>query len=541
MELHSKLILRDYQQDILNKVLIHLEHSDRCCVSLSTGGGKTALFTELINHLKGKTIVLVHREELVHQTSKHINKEYCIILPKTKYKGSDIVIAMVQTLSNRIKKKEFDLNDFDNIIVDEAHRGDFIKIIEKFKGKVIGFTATPNYEKTEYVYICDRCGSEYGSAIKCCNIQNEKYKENVPLSTYYHTLIDGIGISELIDKEFLVPEESYIYEIDEKNEVWDPKTGEMTQESVQMTYGSKEGIEETIRIFKENCYGLKTIIFNPNTLVNKLLYDAMILEHINAKMYDSKNEQENRSDLMDWFRNTKDAVLLNVQVFTTGVDVTDIECIFLNKKTRSINLYLQMVGRGGRITNKIFKPKFKVIDIGNTQELFGNWSDEREWDGYFYNKHRRIVGKPKPAATRICHNCEALLSANSLTCDYCGAEKQYTTTLKGVLKNDAKIIIPKPDFIVKYCSENNLDCNDARKIAIKYIVEMFNNVPFESFVKHKKSGLLFNRSKKFLLPYYFAISASDLKGNKVRKIDTFTDQLIIELKNNYESRITDTA
>ena len=527
--------LRDYQQDILDRVLKHLEHSKRCCVSLSTGGGKTAVFSQLINHLNGKTIVLVHREELVKQTAKHLNKEYCFIIPGVDYDDSkDVVIAMVETLNNRIKKAQFDLNDFDNIIVDECHRGDFIKIIEEFKGNVIGFTATPNYEKTSYIYICKRCGKEYGKAQKCCNVQNDKYKENTPLANYYHTLISGVSISELIDRGFLVPEEVYIYDIDEKMEVWDSKTNEMTSESVQMTYGSEQGLKETIDIFKKNCLGLKTIIFNPNTLVNRLLHEKMIQEGFNVKMYDSNNSDENRADLIEWFKNTKDAILLNVQVFTTGFDVTDVECIFLNKKTRSINLFLQMVGRGGRITNKIFKPKFKVIDVGNTNELFGNWSDERDWNPYFYEKFRTPVGKPKPAKTRECHECEAILAANSLTCIYCGAERVYINGAKGSLKNKGEKITPSPNKIIRYCEDKSLDCNIARKLVIKYIVELFEDYPYENLKKHFENGNLFSRAKNKLTPYYFAISRSKLEGNRNRKLDTFVDQLIKEIFKSYD-------
>jgi len=57
---------------------------------------------------------------------------------------------MVQTLHNRIKKEQININDYDYLIVDEAHRGEFMKIVSQFKGKVIGFTATPNYEKIYY-------------------------------------------------------------------------------------------------------------------------------------------------------------------------------------------------------------------------------------------------------------------------------------------------------------------------------------------------------------------------------------------------------
>ncbi len=532
---------RDYQQEIINKVNEHLLENDRCCVSLATGGGKTVVFSELVNSLSGKTLILVHREELVYQTSKTLNQNHCLILPKSKYNGSDIAVAMVQTLHNRLKKGQIKLNDFENLIIDECHRGDFMKIISKFEGKVIGLTATPNYEKTIYFYKCIKCGSIYDSGRKCCNVQNEKYKQYVPLSKYYKTLIEGIDINELIDRDFLVPDENFIYETDETMEVWNEKTGELTEESANFIYGSKEGIRFSIDVYNEVCKGKKTIIFNSNTLINKRLYDEMILQGINAKMYDSNNSNENRSDLINWFKTTPDAVLLNVHVFTTGFDATDVECIFLNKKTKSINLYLQMVGRGGRITDKIFKPKFKVIDIGNNNKTFGKWSSKRDWNEYFYNDKTIKVGKPKPASVRTCHKCEAIVASNSLVCEYCGAEKVYNGKTSGVLKRDGKMIIPTPDKIVSYCELKDLDCNDARKITMEYITEMFEETSYETFVKYHEDGTLFNRALNFLKPYYFSISRSNLKGNRIRKLTTFTDQLIKEIEKSYDNRSTNTT
>ena len=82
MKSHFKL--RDYQQKIINKVNDHLSKYDRCCVSLATGGGKTVVFSELVNIVDVKTLICVHREELVYQTSNTLKKEHDILIPKTK-------------------------------------------------------------------------------------------------------------------------------------------------------------------------------------------------------------------------------------------------------------------------------------------------------------------------------------------------------------------------------------------------------------------------------------------------------------------------
>jgi superfamily II DNA or RNA helicase len=182
------MILRDYQTEIVSKVLNHLETNQRCCVSLATGGGKTVCFAELTNRIDGRILICVHREELVYQTSKTLSKEHDILLPKIKKVSKDVVVAMVQTLHNRIKKEEIDINSFDTMIIDEAHRGEFMKILNQFKGKVIGFTATPNYEKTRYFFKCLKCGDEYNVLTDCCKKKTQKMKFNTYMK-YIHKII----------------------------------------------------------------------------------------------------------------------------------------------------------------------------------------------------------------------------------------------------------------------------------------------------------------------------------------------------------------
>ena len=527
--------LRFYQLQIVANVFDYLEKDKRCCVSLATGGGKTVIFSEIVNQINGRTIICVHREELVHQTSKTLIKKHDLFIPKVKSVNKDIVVAMVQTLHNRIKKGIIDINSFDNIIIDECHRGEFIKILEGFEGNVIGFTATPNYEKIEYFFKCLKCGSEGEDLAECCNKKPKKYKRNVPLAKYYHHLINGADISYLIERGYLVKDDNFILDIDTSRLVYDEMRGDYTEESISLVFGSDEAIANTIKVFKELALGRKTIIFNPNTLVNKKLYQSMLEQGLNVKMYDSVNSDENRAELIEWFKNTKDAILLNVHIFTTGFDCTDVECIFLNKKTKSLNLYLQMVGRGGRPTDKILKESFRVIDMGNNAtDLKGVWSSKRSWDKLFYNSELKPVGKPKPAIVRTCHNCDSIVAANSLICPICGVEKKYTQgSVTGLPIRNGKAIIPTAQKIVEYCQANNLTQLDARKIVYKYVSDMFYGVPYESFRFNSSKGILFYRTKKFILPYYFAIQKSNLEGNKVRTINSFTNETIKEIERRY--------
>lgn len=526
--------LRPYQSEVNNKVISHLIDEKRCCVSLATGGGKTVIFSELVKKLKGRIMICVHREELVYQTSRTLSMDHDLLIPKVKYVDKDVCVAMVQTLSNRIKKNQVDINSYDNLIIDEAHRGEFMKVLDLYKGNVIGLTATPNYEKHKYFYKCLKCGSEHSKGGKCCNNKVKKYKETVPLSDYYHTLIEGIDIAELIEQGYLVPDENFISEIDTKRLVFDEARQDYTEESIGVVFGSDEAINNTVETYFKLAYNRKTILFNPNTLVNKKLYKAMKEHDLPVKMYDSNNSDENRHELVDWFKNTPNAILLNVQVFTTGFDCTDVEVVFLNKKTKSINLYLQMVGRGGRITDKILKPSFRVIDMGNNNEDFGKWSDKRDWQKMFYFKEQKQVGPAKPAAVRTCHHCESIVAANSLFCEVCGEERKYNGGLtSGLPKRDGRPIIPEPKSIIEYCLKNGLETLEARKIVYKYVAMMFEDIHEDVYLKYKGTTVFRNKTEKFILPYYFAIQKSELEGNRIIKITHFTNETLKEIERRY--------
>lgn len=70
-----------------------------------------------------------------------------------------------------------------------------------------------------------------------------------------------------------------------------------------------------------------------------------------------------------------------MSILTTGFDEPSVESIILNRATRSLTLYFQMIGRGSRI----FKDRttFQVIDLGNNVARFGPWSQPVDWQHIF--------------------------------------------------------------------------------------------------------------------------------------------------------------
>lgn len=68
---------------------------------------------------------------------------------------------------------------------------------------------------------------------------------------------------------------------------------------------------------------------------------------------------------------------------TTGFDEPTVENIILNRATKSLTLYYQMIGRGSR--KLPYKDHFNVIDLGNNIARFGPWDSPVDWQLIFEN------------------------------------------------------------------------------------------------------------------------------------------------------------
>jgi len=121
---------------------------------LPTGGGKTVIFTYIAQQSslkKKRVLILVHRVELLRQTSAALNRfdvEHGMINPAyTPNFNANVQVASVQTIIKRLHYLTAVNWEPDTIIIDEAHHataGSWRKIIEYFpKAFNLGVTATP--------------------------------------------------------------------------------------------------------------------------------------------------------------------------------------------------------------------------------------------------------------------------------------------------------------------------------------------------------------------------------------------------------------
>lgn len=358
--------LYQYQKNAINAILGKIdelpEHYN-LVYQLPTGGGKTVIFSEIarqyIEKTKKKVIILTHRVELYKQTSamlsefkvpnKVINSQIKELPDQDDYM---CFVAMVETLNNRLKEEKIDLKDIGLVIIDEAHYNSFRKLFKYFESCfILGVTATPLSSNIE-----------------------------TPMKDIYNELLVGESISSLIENGFLSSAIPYVYNVG-LTTLKVGMNGDYTVKSSEELYVNQLMQSKLINAYEQCAKGTKTLIFNNGIRTSWNVYDSFKEAGYNIKNLDSTVGKQERKEILEWFKKTPGAILTSVGILTTGFDEPSIETIIMNRATKSLALYFQMIGRGSRVYNN--KTSFNLIDLGNNIARFGPWTSDVNWQQIF--------------------------------------------------------------------------------------------------------------------------------------------------------------
>lgn len=365
-ELYEAKVLYPFQEKTVNLILKELADNGKnfnLLFQLPTGGGKTVIFSEItkryIEQTKEKVLILTHRIELSVQTSKQlsaiqvrnkvINSEVKEIPDQDEY---NCFIAMVETLNNRLNDDQNFIKGVGLVIVDEAHYNSFRKIFQFYdNANILGVTATP--------------------------LSSNKA---LPLNDNYNKLLVGESIASLIEGGYLADADSYTYDVN-LHGLKIGSNGDFTVSSSDVVYGNYFMQEKLLFAYEEVAVGDKTLIFNSGIDTSLRVEETFKKRGYNIRHLDSTFSDKDRKDVLRWFKESPDAILTSVGILTTGFDEPTVQTIILNRATRSLTLYHQMIGRGSRKLPK--KDRFKVIDLGNNVRRFGLWQDYLNWQDAF--------------------------------------------------------------------------------------------------------------------------------------------------------------
>ncbi len=357
--------LYSYQKGAIDKIFKSFEEKPddyHLLYQLPTGGGKTVIFSEIVRqylkHHNKQVLVMTHRIELCKQTASMLTEfgvRNKIVSSKANLddqKEYACFVAMVETLNNRLKEDKLDISDVGLVIIDEAHYNSFTKLFKFFSESfILGVTATPLSSNVE-----------------------------LPMKDNYDELIVGESIPDLIENGFLSKAETHSYNGGLTTLIVG-SNGDYTVQSSDDLYSGADMLSRLLQAYEERSKGKKTLIFNNGISTSLHVYDTFRREGYPIMHLDNTATKNQRKAILKWFKETPDAILTSVSILTTGFDEPTVESIILNRATRSLTLYYQMIGRGSRVLPN--KNKFTVIDLGNNFYRFGPWGEDLDWQRIF--------------------------------------------------------------------------------------------------------------------------------------------------------------
>lgn len=342
----SSLVLRGYQAEACNAIAEKLAHFRSTLLCSATGTGKTVIIAETCRRQRdnamggggnnGRVLVLAHREELIQQACDKIQRFVGLSTAvemgnrrvDTLYRP-DVVVGSVQTLSNKARRERFSPDEFDLIIVDEAHHATaktYRSVLDYFTGaKVFGVTATP-----------DRM-------------------DGTGLGEVFQSVAFVYEIRDAIQDGWLVPVKQRTVTVEslDLSRVHDAKNGDLNEDELEQELLQDQVLHEmavpTIELAKER----KTIVFTTSVKHAMALADVMNNYRGGcAVAVSGGSSKDARASALQSFTSGNVQFLVNCSLFTEGFDAPEISCVSIARPTKSRALYAQMVGRGTRILGK---------------------------------------------------------------------------------------------------------------------------------------------------------------------------------------------
>lgn len=339
---------------------------DRALLISATGTGKTYASAFAMRELGfNKVLFLVHRATLAKQALASFRnvfedkKTMGIVGAGYSDYEADYIFAMVETLHKENNLKKFNPEDFDCIVLDEAHHSPantYQKVMEYFRPKLfLGMTATPDKR------------------------DDAEAKKNV-YELFNYQIAYEIRLQQAMEEKLLCP--FHYFGISDISLLTDDqvKSRNISEEDF-----SKLTSDERVRhvMQQANYYGysgdrVKGLIFcSRNRECQELSekFNSLGLRTVALSGENSEYERENAFErlAMNEEDATKDMTpldyIFSVDILNEGVDIVEVNQVIMLRPTESPIVFIQQLGRGLRKADN--KEYVVILDfIGNYNNNF---------------------------------------------------------------------------------------------------------------------------------------------------------------------------
>tara|TARA_B100001094_G_scaffold73764_2_gene70161 strand:- start:819 stop:2261 length:1443 start_codon:yes stop_codon:yes gene_type:complete len=381
-----KITLRDYQQRSVDEIRYAMQCGHRSVLFvLPTGGGKTVIFSYITESaaIKGnRVLILVHRQELVEQTSStlaNIGVDHGIIANGWKQDLSHgVQVASVATLARRLHR--FDPNFFQLVVIDEAHHavaGTWEAVLAHFgDAKQLGVTATP------------------------------ERLDGHGLGNMFSIMIEGPQVLELEQAGHIVPAK-YFGHPDHIEAVLPKKGDEFDLDALEEEALTRKALDSPVEQYKARLDGQTAVAFCLTVAHAEMLADSFCMAGIPSVVLDGRLSKTVRRQRLQALAEGKIKIITSCMVISEGFDLPSVGGCILVRPTMSLALHLQQIGRCLRPAPG--KTHATILDmVGNTKR-HGFHIMEREWSLEDQERKEKL-------SVKQCPDCYAILPISTTVC-----------------------------------------------------------------------------------------------------------------------------
>lgn len=457
--------LRPYQTDLIEKVVKSMRKGHkRIIVQSPPRTGKTVVMAEIARRTTAngnKVMFLIHRKEVLEQAKTTFLNQG--VNPNLLNAG------MVQTLTRRVNI----IKHPKLILIDEAHHvlaKSYQRILDKFPDAfVLMFTATP---------------------IRTGRMQMDQVADDI---------IVGQSIHKLTEQGFLAPFRYFQPPGDFDSKLLKrSNTGDYTTESMKEAM-STQIFGHIVKQYKRIASGMQAVVYTYSIESAHRIAAEFNEAGITARSVNGKTPQDMRDNIVQMFRDQRIKILVNVNLFTEGVDLPNVDCVIMARPTMSLALYLQF---SMRCLNPREGKTAIIIDHANNFKKFGYPDDDRDWKKAVKSGKQKSKALLKDPGLSIvtCDYCFAVVKAKDVKdgkCPICG-QKIKVQKAKAVSDVDLVEAAKERQRQIQEIVKNDL----LKKVATKTVGELHSLKELQAYAKlhgYKPGWAWFMAKKKGLV------------------------------------------
>ncbi len=389
----STLTLWPFQRDDVKRLTVALARVRRVLYTLPTGGGKSTVAVAIILEYVAAgrpVLVLAHRRELIHQLAQRLldaglpeDSVGVLMADDPRRRPAALVqVASIDTFRLRRLHTPADL-----IVVDEAHRAvatSYRRVSAQYpEAKILGLTATP----------VRMSGRGLGDA--------------------FDHLEMGPSIDELILSGYLARPRTWTVPAESLPDLAGVRAerGDYVPGALGKAVTKSRIVGDIVEHWKLRAGNKQTVVFAVNVAHAKKIARTFRRADVVCEHLDGDTPVKKRDAILARLRSGETRVVTNCGVLTEGWDSPPVKCAVLARPTKSLGLYMQMVGR-------ILRPWQGttpiVLDHSGNAVMHGPPQRERS-----FSLDSEAVAGVEPQG-RACPECHEVAEAGAAECAGCG-------------------------------------------------------------------------------------------------------------------------